>query len=157
MGWPSPANSSQFVSDPAMMRLRQGMGMGMGYMGLPAPPAVSQHGFTPLSASTAAHVAASPGLNSDGVQSSNDTPPHTPPTLKTSVGLPTATLPTGAAVAGQFGGFNGLHNGYSQSSPSPNVSLGGASAIGDASNMSNYSKVLMFNSSMNNPSSFKMM
>ena len=131
------------------------MGMGMGYMGLPAPPAVSQQGFTPLSASAAAHVAASPGLNSDGVQSSNDTPPHTPPTKVG--GLTAPALPTGAAAVGQFGGFNGLHNGYSQSSPSPNVSLGGASAIGDTSNMSNYSKVLMFNSSMNNPSSFKMM
>ena len=141
-----------------MMRLRHGMGMGMGYMGLPAPP-VSQQGFTtPLSASAAAHVAASPGLNSDGVQSSNDTPPHTPPTVKPPGGpggLASAATP--GSLAGQFGGFNGLHNGYSQSSPSPNVSLGGAVGGGDSSSMSNYSKVLMFNSSMNNTSSFKMM
>ena len=143
-----------------MMRLRHGMGMGMGYMGLAAPP-VSQHGFTPLTSSAAAHVAASPGLNSDGVQSSNDTPPHTPPTLKPSGGVATAATP--GSLAGQFGGFNGLHNGYSQTSPSlPNVPLGGAgggalSAAGDSSSMSNYSKVLMFNQTMNNPSSFKMM
>lgn len=156
--WPNPANFSQFVADPAMMRLRHGMGMGMGYMGLPAPP-VSQHGFTPLTSSAAAHVAASPGLNSDGVQSSNDTPPHTPPTLKSSGGVATAATP--GSLAGQFGGFNGLHNGYSQTSPSlPNVPLGGAGGgalSGDSSSMSNYSKVLMFNQTMNNPSSFKMM
>merc|ERR1719189_3023713 len=110
--WPNPANFSQFVADPAMMRLRHGMGMGMGYMGLAAPP-VSQHGFTPLTSSAAAHVAASPGLNSDGVQSSNDTPPHTPPTLKSSSGG------VATSAMGQFGGFNGLHNGYSQTSSSP--------------------------------------
>ena len=85
--WPGPANFSQFVADPAMMRLRHhGNMLGMGYMGLPPPPPVSQQGFTPLTASAAAHVAASPGLNSDGVQSSNDTTPHTPPTLKSSTG-----------------------------------------------------------------------
>merc|ERR1712051_161000 len=76
------------------------------------PPPVSQHGFTPLTSSAAAHVAASPGLNSDGVQSSNDTPPHTPPTLKSSGGVATAATP--GSLAGQFGGVNGLHNGYSQ-------------------------------------------
>ena len=145
-----------------MMRLRHhGNMLGMGYMGLPPPPPVSQQGFTPLTASAAAHVAASPGLNSDGVQSSNDTPPHTPPTLKSSSGG------VATSAMGQFGGFNGLHNGYSQTSSSPNVSLGGgggggvvsaaSAAVGDTSAMSNYSKVLMFNSSMNNASSFKMM
>merc|ERR1711983_702745 len=50
----------------------------------------------------AAHVTASPGLNSDGVQSSsNDTPPQTPPNVKN-----------------QFGYNGNLHNGYSQMSPS---------------------------------------
>ena len=142
-----------------MMRLRHhGNMLGMGYMGLPPPPPVSQQGFSPLTVSAAAHVAASPGLNSDGVQSSNDTPPHTPPTLKSSSGG------VASSAMGQFGGFNGLHNGYSQTSSSPNIGGGGgglvsaaSAVVGDNSAMSNYSKVLMFNSSMNNASSFKMM
>lgn len=64
----------------------------------------------------------------------SDTPPHTPPTLKSS---------------GQFGaagaGYNGLHNGYSQMSPSA------------AGNQNADSKVFPFNSSAMNNTSFKMM
>ena len=80
---------------------------------------------------------------SDGVQSNNDTPPHTPPTAKPS----------------QFGGgansgYNSLHNGYSQMSPSPN--LGEAGGVTGVTASAAASKMLMFNN-MNNPSSFKMM
>ena len=146
-----PANFSQFV-DPAMMRLRQAHGnmLGMGYMGLPPPPGagVSQQSFTPLTPSAAAvaaaHVNASPGLNSDGVQSSsNDTPPQTPPTVKN-----------------QFGYNGNLHNGYSQMSPSSGpVTTMSSMASMAAGNLAeaNASKMLMFNSAMNNASSFKMM
>jgi len=146
-----PANFSQFV-DPAMMRLRQAHGnmLGMGYMGLPPPPGagVSQQSFTPLTPSAAAvaaaHVTASPGLNSDGVQSSsNDTPPQTPPTVKN-----------------QFGYNGNLHNGYSQMSPSSGpVTTMSSMASMAAGNLAeaNASKMLMFNSAMNNASSFKMM
>lgn len=136
-----PANFSQFV-DPAMMRLRHGNMLGMGYMGLPP---VSQQSFSPLApsaaAAAAAHITASPGLNSDGVQSSsNDTPPQTPPTVKN-----------------QFGYNGNLHNGYSQMSPSsgPNVASMATGNGGDAGSAA--SKVLMFNSPMNTASSFKMM
>ena len=107
--------------DPTMMRLNHHRNMlGMGYMGL--PPAAS-----------GGHVTASPGLNSDGVQSSsNDTPPHTPPTVKN-----------------QFGLYNGLHNGYSQMSPSSGGREAEAAAAASAASKAS----LMFNGG----SSFKMM
>jgi hypothetical protein len=137
-----------------MMRLRHhGNMLGMGYMGLPT----SQQSFTPLgqhhAAAAAAHAAASqlpntasPGLNSDGVQS-NDTPPHTPPTVKSGA----SSMSNGAfGSSGGVGGYNGLHNGYSQMSPSSGVGTSADAAAAAAS------KVLMFNSPMNN-SSFKMM
>ena len=132
-------NFSQFV-DPAMMRLRHGNMLGMGYMGLPN---VSQQSFSPLAPSAAAvaaaHVTASPGLNSDGVQSSsNDTPPQTPPTVKN-----------------QFGYNGNLHNGYSQMSPSSGANM--ATGNGGPDGGSASSKLLMFNSPMNTASSFKMM
>lgn len=129
-----------------MMRLRHhGNMLGMGYMaGLPPPPAVSAQ--QPFSNHLTAAAVASPGLNSDGVQSSNDTPPHTPPTLK-----------SGQGSFGTGQGYNGLHNGYSQMSPSPNV--GGSSESSAASAAAAAaSKMLMFNSSMSSAaSSFKMM
>ena len=151
-------NFSQF-GDPAtqMMRLRQSNMLGMGYMGLPPPPGgVSQQSFTPLTPSAAAiaaaHVTASPGLNSDGVQSSsNDTPPQTPPNVKN-----------------QFGYNGNLHNGYSQMSPSSgaivtsmasSAGVGGMNAVEHAASVAS-SKLLMFNSpaaAMNTASSFKMM
>jgi hypothetical protein len=136
-------NFSQFV-DPAMMRLRHhGNMLGMGYMGLPPP--VSQQSFTsPALSAAAAHAVASPSLNSDGVQSSNDTPPHTPPTLKSSSQF------GGLGGGNGNGGYNGLHNGYSQMSPNLG---GGGGAGGAADSASAASKMLMFN----NPSSFKMM
>merc|ERR1719411_613734 len=121
-----------------MMRLRQAHGnmLGMGYMGLPPPPGagVSQQSFTPLTPSAAAvaaaHVNASPGLNSDGVQSSsNDTPPQTPPTVKN-----------------QFGYNGNLHNGYSQMSPSSGANM--ATGNGGPDGGSASSKLLMFNSPM---------
>ena len=149
--WAGP-NFSQFV-DPAMMRLRTGNMLGMGYMGLAPPPPVSQQSFSPLTAASAGSHGVSPGLNSDGLQSNNDTPPHTPPTLKNSSGP-------------HFGGYNGLHNGYSQMSPSHNIGSGLGSAGSDhgAASGSAGSKVLMFNSAANNAaaaaaaaSSFKMM
>ena len=52
-------NFSQFVTDPNLMRLRH-PGLGMGYMGLPPPPAVSQPSF---SGGPLGHPTASPGLN----------------------------------------------------------------------------------------------
>ena len=151
-------NFSQFGADPAtqMMRLRQSNMLGMGYMGLPPPPGgVSQQSFTPLTPSAAAmaaaaHVTASPGLNSDGVQSSsNDTPPQTPPNVKN-----------------QFGYNGNLHNGYSQMSPSSGAIVtsmassagSGMNAMAEAASVAS-SKLLMFNSpaAMNTASSFKMM
>ena len=153
-------NFSQFGTDPAtqMMRLRQSNMLGMGYMGLPPPPGgVSQQSFTPLTPSAAAmaaaaHVTASPGLNSDGVQSSsNDTPPQTPPNVKN-----------------QFGYNGNLHNGYSQMSPSSGAVVTsmassmaggvGMNAMAEAASVAS-SKLLMFNSpaAMNTASSFKMM
>ena len=129
-----------------MMRLRHhGNMLGMGYMaGLPGQQSFA--GATPLSSSAAAVSSGSPGLNSDGVQSNNDTPPHTPPTLKNQFGQ-----------AGQPG-YNGLHNGYSQMSPSPMGSSesSSASAAAMAAAAAASSKMLMFNN-MNNASSFKMM
>ena len=129
-------NFSQFVTDPNLMRLRH-PGLGMGYMGLPPPP-VSQPSF---SSGPLGHPTASPGLNSDGVQSNNDTPPHTPPN---------GPKPSQFGLAGSGGNssYNSLHNGYSQMSPSLQGEAGGVASAA--------SKMLMFNN-MNNASSFKMM
>ena len=129
-------NFSQFVTDPNLMRLRH-PGLGMGYMGLPPPP-VSQPSF---SSGPLGHPTASPGLNSDGVQSNNDTPPHTPPN---------GPKPSQFGLAGSGGNssYNSLHNGYSQMSPSLQGEAGGVASAA--------SKMLMFNQ-MNNASSFKMM
>ena len=132
-------NFSQFVTDPNLMRLRH-PGLGMGYMGLPPPP-VSQPSF---SGGPLGHPTASPGLNSDGVQSNNDTPPHTPPTG----GKPSQFGPPGSGQPGGNSGYNSLHNGYSQMSPSLQGEAGGVASAA--------SKMLMFNN-MNNASSFKMM
>ena len=130
-------NFSQFVTDPNLMRLRH-PGLGMGYMGLPPPP-VSQPSF---SSGPLGHPTASPGLNSDGVQSNNDTPPHTPPNGP----KPSQFGPPGS---GGNSSYNSLHNGYSQMSPSLQGEAGGVASAA--------SKMLMFNNMNNTASSFKMM
>ena len=147
-----PASFNQFV-DP-MMRLRHPNMLGMGYMaGLPQQHAFSgQHAAAAAAAAAAAHAAAasqlpsgSPGGESGSGLQSSDTPPHTPPTANNSLKSGLGGLSNGGQLGynggGGGGGAGSLSNGYSQMSPSS----GPESAA---------SKVLMFNSPINN--SFKM-